>query len=185
MPRLLTRDWLTSSTVPQIRGHQQRNIVVNGNKSGRHTVFNPAVCTFLEGKPARLLVIEAALQGFDATSHASPGFVGAGYRHDENSGKGAMSARFTPNLPKAGSYQVGIAWSAAGNRATNVPVTIRHSREEFAILLNQRLGPQGDGAFHVLGTFEFAAGREGWVEIRNTGTDGHVVVDAVQWLPVE
>ena len=52
---------------------------------------------------------EAALQGFDATSQASAGFVGAGYRHDDNSGKGAMSARFTPNLPKTGSYQVGLA----------------------------------------------------------------------------
>jgi hypothetical protein len=128
---------------------------------------------------------EATFQGFESTSQASAGFVGAGYRHDDNSGKGAMSARFTPNLPKAGSYQIGIAWPVAGNRATKVPVIIRHSKGESSVLLNQRLRPQGKGPFHILGTFEFAAGREGWVEIRNTGTDGHVVVDAVQWLPVE
>ncbi|MEY4686573.1 MAG: hypothetical protein RIR76_596, partial [Verrucomicrobiota bacterium] len=29
----------------------------------------------------------------------------------------------------------------------------------------------------------FEAGRGGHVEIANAGTDGYVVIDAVQWLP--
>ncbi|NBR43104.1 MAG: xanthan lyase, partial [Verrucomicrobia bacterium] len=35
------------------------------------------------------------------------------------------------------------------------------------------------------GTFEFAAGKDSWVEIGNAGTDGYVIVDAVQWLPIK
>ncbi|MEQ1854692.1 MAG: hypothetical protein ABMA01_24250 [Chthoniobacteraceae bacterium] len=62
---------------------------------------------------------------------------------------------------------------------------IHHAGGEQRILVNQKLPPTGDGPFHTLGEFEFAAGTEGWVEIGNEGTDGHVIIDAVQWLPVE
>jgi hypothetical protein len=128
---------------------------------------------------------EAALKGFDQTGHTSPGYVGDSYRHDGNTEKGAMSARFTPALPAAGKYRVAVAYSVNGNRATNVPVTVHHSGGETKILVNQKLKPKGEGPFHVVGTFEFAAGKDGWVEISNAGTDGHVIVDAVQWLPAK
>jgi hypothetical protein len=128
---------------------------------------------------------EAMLKGFDQTGHTSPGYVGEGYRHDGNTEKGAMSARFTPTLPAAGKYRVAVAYSVNGNRATNVPVTIHHAGGETKVLVNQKLKPKGDAPFHVVGTFEFAAGKAGWVEIANAGTDGHVIVDAVQWLPVK
>jgi hypothetical protein len=36
-----------------------------------------------------------------------------------------------------------------------------------------------------LGAFEFEAGEAGYVEVTNEGTDGHVVVDAVQLVPVK
>jgi FAD dependent oxidoreductase len=127
---------------------------------------------------------DAALKGFEQTGHVSGNFVGDGYRHDGNAEKGAMTARFTPALPAAGSYRVAVSYSINGNRATNAPVTIHHAQGETKVLVNQRLKPS-DGLFHVVGTFEFAAGKDGWVEISNAGTDGHVIVDAVQWLPVK
>lgn len=127
---------------------------------------------------------EATLKGFEATGHTSPGYVGDGYRHDGNADKGAMTARFIPALPAAGSYRVAVSYSINGNRATNVPVTIHHAKGEAKVLVNQKLKPNADGLFHVMGTFDFAAGKDGWVEIGNAGTDGHVIVDAVQWLPV-
>ena len=127
----------------------------------------------------------AALKGFDSTGHTSPGYVGDGYRHDGNAEKGAMTARYVPTLPAAGSYRVAVSYSINGNRATNVPVTIRHANGETKVLVNQKLKPAVDGLFHVVGTFEFSAGQAGWVEISNVGTDGHVIVDAVQWLPVK
>ena len=126
---------------------------------------------------------EAMLKGFEATG-ASGSFLGTGYHHDANEGKGAQTARFTPTLPSAGTYRVAIAYSINANRATNVPVTIHHAKGDTHVLVNQKLKPQGDGPFHVVGIFEFAAGQQGWVEIGNAGTDGFVIVDGAQWLPV-
>jgi hypothetical protein len=59
----------------------------------------------------------------------------------------------------------------------------RHDGGEERVFVNQKLKPKGDGPFHVIGVFQFSAGRNGWAEISNAGTDGHVIVDAVQWLP--
>ena len=123
---------------------------------------------------------DAVLKGFEQTGHTTPGYVGDGYRHDGNAEKGAMTARFTPALPTAGRYRVAVSYSINGNRATNVPVTIHHAGGDTKVLVNQKLKPKGEGPFHVVGTFEFAAGKDGWVEIGNAGTDGHVIVDAVQ-----
>ncbi len=128
---------------------------------------------------------EATLKGFSLTAQTIAGFVGENYRHDGNAEKGTMSARFTPALSAAGKYQVAITYSANGNRATNVPVTIHHAKGETKVLVNQKIASKGDAPFHVVGTFEFVAGKDGWVEIGNAGTDGHVIVDAVQWLPVK
>lgn len=127
---------------------------------------------------------EATRKGFDREGHTSAAFVGDGYRHDSNDAKGEMSARFTPTLPQAGTYRIALAYSPNSNRATNVPVTIHHAKGEAKVLINQKLKPKGDGPFHIVGTFEFAAGKDSWVEITNAGTDGHVIIDAVQWLPL-
>ena len=127
---------------------------------------------------------QAARTGFEASSSVSSGFVGSGYRHDANSGKGEQKARFTPDLPKAGRYRVAISYTTNGNRATNVPVTVHHAGGDAKLVVNQKLAPKGDAPFHTLGEFEFGEGKSSWVEISNAGTDGHVIIDAVQWLPV-
>jgi hypothetical protein len=126
---------------------------------------------------------DAVLKGFEASGHTTPGYVGDAYRHDGNEGKGTMAARFTPDLPEAGRYRIAVSYGENANRATNVPVTVRHDGGEERFFVNQKLKPKGDGPFHVIGVFQFSAGRNGWAEISNAGTDGHVIVDAVQWLP--
>ena len=125
---------------------------------------------------------EAALTGFEATSTAHPIFVQHGYRHDGNTNKGNQTARFTPNLPTAGRYQVFVAYEPNANRADRVPVTIHHADGDAQLLLNQKQPPSRDGLREPVGTFRFAAGKIGYVEISNTGTTGYVVVDAVQWI---
>ena len=54
---------------------------------------------------------------------------------------------------------------------------------EQTVRVNQRQAPQGGRGFR-LGVFPFAAGTQGWVEIRNDGADGYVIADAVQFVPV-
>ena len=116
------------------------------------------------------------------STHSTP-FVGDGYLTDGNTGKGAKTVLFHPNLPKAGAYEVRLAYPAFNNRATNTPVTIRTSRGEKTVIVNQRRAPGIGGLFHSLGTFELDAGNATAIVISNAATDGYVVVDAVQLLP--
>jgi hypothetical protein len=128
--------------------------------------------------------LDAERRGFDRGSAAHSVFVEAGYHHDDNSGKGQQSARFTPDLPAAGRYRVLIAYPNNNNRASNVPVVIRHADGETKVTLNQKKKPSVSDLLEPVGTFRFEKGRAGYVEISNTGTDGYVVIDAVQWIAV-
>ena len=109
-------------------------------------------------------------------------FVGIGYQHDGNSHKGAMTATFSAVLPTSGKYEVRLSYTALTNRATNVPVTIRHAEGEQTVTVNQRQAPPIDGVTVSLGTFAFKAETPAVVILSNAGTDGHVIADAVQWL---
>ena len=127
---------------------------------------------------------QAERKGFEATGRTAPPWVNEGYRHDGNEGKGQQTARFTPNLPKTASYQVAVAYSALNNRATNVPVTIHSADGTRTVLLNERKKGLIKDLLQPLGVYLFKAGTSGWVEISNKDTDGHVIIDAVQWLEV-
>jgi hypothetical protein len=117
------------------------------------------------------------------TQSASQGrWVAAGYHHDGAAGDGKAAARFEARLPKAGKYEVRLAYSAYNNRATNVPVVVHHAGGEQTLRINQQKAPAIDGLLVSLGEYEFAADKPAAVVITNQGTDGHVIVDAVQWV---
>ncbi len=123
---------------------------------------------------------QAKFQGEWTASSSTAGYVGTGYWHDSNSEKGEKSATFVLKLPKPGRYLVRVAYTPFENRATNVPVTIQTAAGEQKVKLNQREKPEADG-LRTLGTY--ALGTEVQVKISNAGTDGHVIVDAVQVKP--
>ena len=127
----------------------------------------------------------AERQGFDRVSSSAPPFVNEGYRHDGNEERGQQWARYRPNLPKAGKYEVRMSYSTNPNRATNVPVTIVHADGKTVVKVNQRKPAPIDRTFISLGTFRFDKGSAGHVEIGNRGVDGFVIIDAVQWLPAK
>ncbi len=108
-----------------------------------------------------------------------------GYRHDGGEDRGKQWARYRPDLPQTGKYEVRLSYSANPNRATNVPVTIVHADGKTTVLVNQRkAAPLAEG-FLSLGTFRFEKGKAGSVEISNRDVDGYVIIDAVQWRPVK
>ena len=74
---------------------------------------------------------------------------------------------------------------ANANRATNVPVTIVHAPAVTTVKVNQRKPPTIDKLFISLGTFCFAKGTRGYVDISNKDVDGYVIIDAVQWILVK
>ena len=126
--------------------------------------------------------IDAERVGFDSHSLSHPIYVDAGYHHDGDRNKGAQTARFIPDLPKSGRYQVFVAYPWNANRASNVPVLIKHADGEARVTLNQKKKPVVQEVLQAVGTFRFEKGKASFVEISNAGTDGYVAIDAVQWV---
>lgn len=124
---------------------------------------------------------EAKMTGEWGNSSVTSPHLGAGYRHDGDEGKGSKSARFEFAVKKAGEYQVRIAYSALGNRASNVPITIEHAGGKAEVKLNQRTAPEDGAPFASVGEFKFDGASA--IEIGTAGTDGHVIVDGIQLLP--
>jgi uncharacterized protein (TIGR03067 family) len=116
-------------------------------------------------------------------SRSIGGFVGAGYRHDGGTGKGEKSVSFRPVLPAAGRYEVRLYYTPSGNRAANVPVRVVVPGETRLVSVDQRR-PAAEG-YAILGRFDLPAGDGVTVTITTEGTEGHVVADAVQFVPVK
>ena len=108
-------------------------------------------------------------------------FLGQGYLTDGDTAKGKKSLHCRPVLPKSGSYEIHLAYSAYSNRASNTPVTVQTSSGERTIRLDQRKRPAIGGLFTSLGTFDLDR-NTAEIVISNDGTDGYVIVDGIQFL---
>jgi hypothetical protein len=126
---------------------------------------------------------EAAKEGAWSKSTSIGGFVGTQYLHDGNAQKGELSATYTFTIEEPGTYDVRIGYTANPNRATNVPVVIRHAEGEAKATLDEKRTPAIDKLFQSVGRFRFD--KTATILISNAGTDGYVVIDAVQLLPVK
>jgi Protein of unknown function (DUF1553)/Protein of unknown function (DUF1549)/Planctomycete cytochrome C len=139
--------------------------------------------------PSRLAGItvddkDAKLVGAWKPSTFTKPYVGDGYLHDDKAGKGEKSATFTPKLPKAGDYEVLVSYTPGTSRARKVPIAVHCAEGEKAVTLDQQPAPKVDNLFQPIGRFHFEAGEQGSVTISNKGTEGHVIVDAVRFVPV-
>ncbi len=112
-------------------------------------------------------------------------YVGDGYWHDQNQGKGTKTLSFAPEHLAAGHHEVRLAFVPSDNRATNVPVTIFHADGETRVLVNQQLPPEFDGRFATLGRYRFEANGFANVLVGTEDTRGYVTADAVQFLPLD
>lgn len=119
------------------------------------------------------------------SAYSTNNFVNKDYLQDGNADKGTKIARFRPNIERPGTYEIRLSYTPRYDRATNVPVTIYAGTNVTKKKLNQREAPKFDKAFAYLGLFDLPAGTNSVVEISNEGTKGFVVVDAVQFLPLD
>lgn len=125
----------------------------------------------------------AALTGEWTVSSTVGSAVGGGYRHDNNADKGGRRAVFTLPVKKPGRYEVRFAYTAHENRATNVPITIRHADGINQQTIDQQQTPPIQSRFVSLGTYRFEDSAA--IEVSNHQTDGHVIIDAVLLVEVE
>ena len=109
-------------------------------------------------------------------------YVGGGYLHDQNGGKGARWAWFDAELTP-GRYEVRLACAARPDRAVGLKVVVTHAGGETNRTLDLRKASSADSLFHSLGEFDFKD--KGSVYVNNRGSHGFVILDAVQYLPVK
>ena len=151
-------------------------------------VDKPEMIRFIKPDPKALRGIvvddvDAKLVGQWKHSVHTPPFVGKSYLHDMKEGKGEKSATFTPDLPKAGLYEVRMSHNSNIRRANGVPVTIRHADGETVVLINEGEHAPIEKLFRSLGTYRFEKGKKGSVTIGTSGTEGkYVIADSVQFL---
>jgi hypothetical protein len=93
----------------------------------------------------------------------------------------AARARFQPNIPRAGRYEVCLGFRPAKGQATNVPVIVRHANGTAKVTVNQQ---QETTPFNFvpIGEYRFKAGTPGFVELTNREVDGRTTIDGVRWV---
>ena len=96
--------------------------------------------------------------------------------------------RFTPDLPLAGNWDVEAWNSCFSPRHTQVPHVITYLAGSNTVLVDQDCGSGLSGAWLYLGTYNFAAGSTGYVEISDTGLSpaggAYIGADAVRFTLV-
>jgi hypothetical protein len=123
--------------------------------------------------------VAAKLVGDWQHSSSLGGYVGTEYLHDGNTEKGKKTATFVIDVAKAGSYDVRVAYTANPNRATNVPIRLQSKSVSKDVVLNQRETPAETG-FQPIAKVDLKAPESITIVVTNEGTDGYVIVDAVQ-----
>ena len=117
------------------------------------------------------------------TSSRYKPYVGSGYSHDGDSGKGTKTISFAPKIPATGKFEVRVAYNAGPTRAEKVAVTVFHADGEDLVTINEHTESLEGMAFASLGTFRFEDSGQGYVLISNGGAEGYVTIDAVQFIP--
>ncbi len=162
----------------------EKKIRARRRAAGSSVVAGPAVA--LDTLPGLVLDDQQAriVGGWSVSTTVKP-FLGAGYLTDNNEDKGRRTVTFTPAIPQGGRYEVRLAYTPQPNRASNVPITILHADGESTVIVNERQAPPLDGHFVSLGQFRFEKDGAGYILVSTEGTDGFVIVDALQLLPAE
>lgn len=127
---------------------------------------------------------QAELKGDWKHSSGFKPHVGTGYLHDDRRGDGESVAVFHFIAPKSARYELRMAYSAHETRAKNVPVVVESAGRKTEITVDQTQPLPPGEAFRRIGEMDLEAGIESTLTIRNIGTDGFVILDALQWIEV-
>lgn len=125
---------------------------------------------------------QAELQGQWSHSSGFKPHIGTGYLHDEKRGDGQSAAIFRCKVPKTGRYELRMAYSPHETRATKVPVMVECGGRKTELSVDQTQPLAAGEAFRSIGHVELDAAAETVITIRNAGTDGFVILDALQLI---
>ena len=125
---------------------------------------------------------EAELKGEWSHSSGFKPHIGTGYLHDDKRADGQSVAVFRFKAPKAGRYDLRMAYSAHETRATKVPLTIESGGRTTQLTIDQTKPLPAGEAFRSIGAVELDA--DTTLILSNKDTDGFVILDAFQVLPI-
>ena len=151
-------------------------------------VDEPSLVPYIVTNPDSLpgLVIDetdAVLEGDWQYSTHTPPYVGAGYLHDQKSGKGSKSVTYYPQFSRSGFFELRLAHCYNVRRSTNTLIQIKDATGIKSTRINQQQVPEHDRLFRSIGIYEFNISDENWVRISNEGTERYyVIADAIQFL---
>ncbi|MEU0567169.1 exo-alpha-sialidase [Nonomuraea sp. NPDC005983] len=121
----------------------------------------------------------AIASGTWATGTGATGYYGRNYR-SHAAGDGSSVARWSPEVPASGVYEVAVRYTADPNRASNAPYTVTYAGGSATVRVNQRAN---GGIWVPIGRYPFVAGNAGTVELSD-GANGYVIADAIRLTPV-
>jgi len=115
--------------------------------------------------------------------HGPDVFMGPGMRYEAVLGEKAkgVSATFRPDLPKAGRYELCFAFRPAKDQAKTAEVTVKHAGGESEVKVDQTKETT-PFPFVSLGEFQFDKGDQSSVTLRNSDSDGRLVMDGMRWV---
>ena len=144
---------------------------------------NSAEVVAVKSLPGIVVDDPAADKAGDWTNSVSnKPYLGKGYIHDGNTSKGVKFVTFNVKLPRTGNYQVNLAYTPGTNRSPAVPVDIHHAAGVKSVKVNQMKRAPIGGLFIPLGSFRFEKEKPAIVVISNKDTQGHVIVDGLQFI---
>ena len=129
--------------------------------------------------------VDAKAVGAWTSSTLTPRYVGKGYIHDGDTGKGKKSVEFTLKPRANGRYEVSVSYTHGSTRANNVPITIYHADGSSEVTLDQTQKPPINELFAAIGSFRFERGKSASLTVSTKGTKGFVIVDAVRLVEVD
>ena len=112
-------------------------------------------------------------------------YIGTGYVHDDNAGKGDKTLTFQPDAVPPGRYEVRLAYSSGTNRSAAVPVHVFSADGEKALTVDMKKTPPINGRYVSLGEYRFEKAGLAYVLVSNEDTTGHVTADAVVFLSLD
>lgn len=135
-------------------------------------------------RPGLILDDQAAeLEGdWTHSTHFRP-YIGKGYVHDERRSDGKSRATFRFRVFAEDDYELGMAYSAHATRTTRLPVTLAGGGVEHRLTVDQTQPLPAGETFRPLGQFRLRPGVDYTLTLSNEGTEGFVILDALQLRP--
>jgi hypothetical protein len=144
-----------------------------------------------DGSPSDILVDNEDTQSFILNGNwdiRKKDSYGPSMFIDDSKGKDFKSARFIPTIPADGKYQVFSYYLMLDTNSKVASFEVFDGKKKKSVNIKKSdvvvLG-QTRGEWVSLGTYKLNKGNKAYVEISNRNADGHIIADAVLFVPVK